>query len=196
MRSARKDARYRRAKAEGYRARSAYKLIELDERHRVLARARRVLDVGAWPGSWLQVAAERAPAGARIVGVDLEPLVPLPDPRVRCLTGDITDPAIQRAAVEALGGPADVLLCDAAPKLTGVAATDEARLEALGHAIIEAATTLLAPGGTLVMKLFAGAAGTALRRGLAGTFERVSVTRVGATRRGSSELYAIATGRR
>jgi 23S rRNA (uridine2552-2'-O)-methyltransferase len=196
MRSERKDARYRRAKADGYRARSAYKLIELDDRHRILARGRRVIDVGAWPGGWLQVAAERTPVDARIVGIDLEPIDPLADPRVTCLVGDVADPATHTALRDAIGGRADVLLSDAAPKLTGVASTDGARLELLGIAIVEAATALLLPGGTLVMKIFTGPAGVSVRRAIEREFKAVKATRPDATRRGSSEIYVIARGLR
>ena len=196
MRSERKDAHYKRAKAHGYRARSAYKLIELDDRHRFLAHGRRVIDLGAWPGGWLQVAAERTQPDARIVGVDLEPLDPFPDPRVRSLVGDVSDAATHAALLEAIGGRADVLLSDAAPKLTGVASTDEARLELLGDAILEAAAALLPPEGTLVMKIFIGPAGVSVRRAIERKFQSVKVTRPDATRRGSSEIYVIARGSR
>jgi 23S rRNA (uridine2552-2'-O)-methyltransferase len=195
MRSERKDAAYKRAKARGYRARSAYKLIELDDRHHFLARARRVLDVGAWPGGWLQVAAERTGPDARLVGVDLQPIEPLGDPRVRCLAGDVTDPGLLPALREALGGEADLVLSDAAPKLTGVAATDEARLETLGLGILGVVAALLRPRGTLVMKLFTGAGGTVTRRAVERSFRSVRATRPGTTRRGSSEIYLIARDR-
>jgi len=196
MRSQRKDAHYRRAKTDGYRARSAYKLIELDDRHRFLPRGRRVIDVGAWPGGWLQVVAERTPPDARIVGIDLEQIDPLPDPRIRCLVGDIADPATQTALRDVIGGRADVLLSDAAPKLTGIASTDEARLELLGTAILEAAAALLLPEGTLVMKLFTGPSGVTVRRVIERDFESVKATRPDATRRGSSEIYVVARGPR
>lgn len=191
MRSERKDARYRLAKAAGYRARSAYKLIDLDDRYRFLRRSRRILDVGAWPGGWLQVAAERAGPDARIVGIDLEPLEPFADPRVRCLVGDATDPAIREKLREALGGDADLVLSDAAPKLTGVAATDEARLEDLGLGVVETASALLLPEGTLVMKLFTGRGGDLVRQEIERRFRSVKATRPEATRRGSSEIYVI-----
>lgn len=196
MRSDRKDAVYERAKAKGYRARSAYKLIDLDDRHRFLRRSRRILDVGSWPGGWLQVAAERSGPEARIVGVDLEPVDGLSDPRVRCLTGDVTTPEIQAALREALGGQADLMLSDAAPKLTGVAATDDARLEELGLAVVEVAASLLRGDGRLVMKIFTGRAGDAVRRALDRTFRSVKATRPDSTRRGSSELYVLATERK
>jgi len=191
MRSERKDAPYRRAKAEGYRARSALKLKELDDRHRFLGRAHRVLDLGAWPGGWLQVAAERCPRDARIIGIDLEPIDALEDPRVQTFVGDLTDPETTEDLLQLLGGPADLILCDAAPKLTGVSSTDRARMEEIGEAVIEAAAVLLAPGGSLVMKLFTGPAGDFTRKALGRVFDTVRATRPNTTRRGSSELYVV-----
>jgi 23S rRNA (uridine2552-2'-O)-methyltransferase len=193
MRSPRKDARYKRAKAAGYRARSAYKLIDLDDRYRFLGRGTRIVDVGAWPGGWLQVAAERSRRDAVLVGVDLEEIAPLPDPRVRRIVGDVTDPDVVASIRDELGGPADVVLSDAAPKLTGVGAADQARLEELGLGVVEAAAALLRPGGCLVMKVFSGEAGDTVRRAAGSRFRTVKTTRPEATRRGSSEMYLVAT---
>lgn len=192
----RKDSFHRRAQAEGYRARSAYKLAELDRRYRLLARSTRVLDLGAWPGGWLQVAAERTGPDTRIVGVDLTPIDRLPHPNVTLLTGDALDPAIHDAARVALGGPADVVLSDLAPKLTGIRATDEARTEALATGVVEALPVLLAPGGSLLLKTFMGPGHAELLAALRRRFERVDTTRPQATRQGSSELYVVAIGHR
>jgi 23S rRNA (uridine2552-2'-O)-methyltransferase len=194
MRSPRKDAHYARAKSAGYRARSAYKLIALDDRYRFLAGARRIVDVGAWPGSWLQVVLERVGPGSVVVGVDLEPVEPVGDPRAHMVRGDGVAPEVIDEVASILGGPADVLLSDASPKLTGVRATDEARLEALGIGIVEdAAPRLLRPGGILVLKSFTGPAGEAVRRAIASRFRSVRSTRPGATRRGSAEFYFVAS---
>lgn len=195
MRSPRKDAHYARAKSAGYRARSAYKLIALDDRYRFLAGAQRIVDVGAWPGSWLQVVLERVGPGSIVVGVDLEPIETIADGRAHVVDGDITAPAVIDEVAATLGGPADLLLSDASPKLTGVRSTDEARVETLGIGIVEeAAGRLLRPGGTLVLKSFTGPAGEAVRRAIARRFRSVKATRPGATRRGSAEFYFVATG--
>jgi 23S rRNA (uridine2552-2'-O)-methyltransferase len=191
MRSERKDAPYRRAKAEGYRARSALKLKELDDRHHFLGRARRVVDLGAWPGGWLQVAVERCPQDARIVGIDLETIDPLGDARVQTIVGDLTDPGTTEELLQLLGGPADLILCDAAPKLTGISSTDRARMEEIGEAVIDAVALLLEPRGSLVMKLFTGPAGDFTRKALGKIFPTVRATRPNSTRRGSSELYVL-----
>src|SRR2546427_6793317 len=151
-----KDSYHRRARAAGYRARSAYKLIELADRFRLLRRGDHVVDLGAWPGGWLQIAVERIGAEGRAVGVDVVPLEPLPAANVALITGDVRDPVVIRAALERLGRPADVVLSDLAPKLTGVAATDEARRSDLGTAVLAALPDLLRPHGRLVVKGFIG----------------------------------------
>jgi 23S rRNA (uridine2552-2'-O)-methyltransferase len=188
----RKDAHYRRAKAAGYRARSAYKLAELDDRFGLLKPAARVADLGAWPGGWLQVAAERVGANGRIVGVDLDPIEPLAMPNVTCLQGDLRDAATIERVVQALGGLASCVLSDAAPKLTGIRATDDARCEELFESMLHSLPGLLAPGGSLLAKAFMGSGHQASMVRLKGTFAGVKTTRPGASRRGSSELYVFA----
>ena len=188
----RKDAHYRRAKAAGYRARSAYKLAELDDRFKLLVPGARVADLGAWPGGWLQVAAERVGTGGRVVGVDLEPIEPLASPTVACVQGDLRDPATIERTVAALGGFASCVLSDAAPKLTGVRSTDDARCEALLEGIVDALPSLLAPGGSLLAKVFMAPGHRDLLSSLRGSFREVKTTRPEASRRGSSELYVVA----
>src|SRR5262245_50108444 len=115
----RKDAQYRRARAAGYRARSAYKLAELDARSRRLRPGHAVAGLGAWPGGLLQVALERVGPSGMVVGADLVAVAPLPAPNVRLVTGDVHEPATVDAIRASLGRPADVVLSDLAPKLTG-----------------------------------------------------------------------------
>ena len=191
-----KDSYHRRARAAGYRARSAYKLIELADRFRLLRRGDHVVDLGAWPGGWLQVAGERIGADGRAVGVDVVPIDPLPAANVDSMSGDVRDPAVVRAVRERLRRAADVVLSDLAPKLTGVAATDEARQSELGTAVLAALPDLLRPHGRLVMKVFMGPDQPALLARLQTLFDEVRTTRAEATRRGSAELYAVCTGYR
>jgi 23S rRNA (uridine2552-2'-O)-methyltransferase len=168
----RKDAYYRRARAAGYRARSAYKLAELDARFRILHPGDVVVDLGAWPGGWLQVAAERVGARGHVVGVDVADVEPLPNANVRTLTADVRAPETIAALAAMLGRPADVVLSDLAPKLTGVRATDEAR------------------GAELVM----GTGYRATVEAMKTAFAEVRTTRSEATRERSAELYLV--GRR
>ena len=190
----RKDVHYRRAKAAGYRARSAYKLVELDDRHRLLRPGDLIIDLGAWPGAWLQVAAERVTPRGRVVGVDLVAIAPLGMPHVLSVVGDVRDPSTICALADRLGDRATVILSDLSPKLTGVRDTDDARSAELGAATMEVTRQLLRPGGRLVTKTFMNADFPALIGRLRGDFEQVRTTKPVATRRGSSELYVIASG--
>ena len=190
----RKDARYRQAKAAGYRARSAYKLIELDDRFHLLHRGDVVADLGAWPGAWMQVAAERVGPRGRVVGIDLAAVAPLALPRVSSLVGDVRDAAAIEALRAQLGGPASVVLCDVAPKLSGVRASDDARAAELIAAALDATGRLLRSGGRLLVKLFMNEDyGTHVAR-LRASFADVRTTRPEASRRSSSELYAACFG--
>jgi len=192
----RKDTYHRRARAAGYRARSAYKLAELADRFRLLRRGDHVIDLGAWPGGWLQIAVERIGDEGRAVGVDVVPLEPLPAGNVALIAGDVRDPAVIQAARERLGRTADVVLSDLAPKLTGVAATDEARRSELAASVLAALPHLLRPGGRLLMKVFMGPDHPALMAQLREAFDDVKTTRPEATRPGSAELYALGFGHR
>jgi len=189
----RKDAHYRRAQAAGYRARSAYKLIELDERYRLLRPGDYVVDLGAWPGGWLQVIVERVGVTGRVVGVDRVAITPLPAPNVHLLVGDVQETATVAQVRDLLGKPADVVLSDLAPKLTGVRATDEARCAELNRETIAQLPMLLRPGGRFLMKLFMQPDHEDLLRTLRGSFREVSLTKPEATRRGSAELYVVAS---
>src|SRR5689334_4515550 len=187
----RKDAYYRRARAAGYRARSAYKLAELDARFRLLRPGDAVLDLGAWPGGWLQVALERVGAKGRIVGVDVVPIDPLPAPNVELLTADVREPATGGTILAALGRPADVVLSDLAPKLTGVRDTDDARFAELIDATLDLLAVVLRPGGLFLAKLFMSGAYRDAAERMRRVFADVRTTRPEATRHGSAELYAV-----
>jgi 23S rRNA (uridine2552-2'-O)-methyltransferase len=192
----RKDALYRKAKAQGLRARSAFKLAELDDRFHLLRPGDRVVDVGAWPGGWLQVALERVGRRGRVVGIDLSPIEPIPGASLDVIAGDVADESTLAAALERLGRPADVLLSDAAPKLTGVRDVDEARTSRVVAAVLAAVPTLLRPGGRALVKLFMGSAYAETIARVRTLFDDVTTTRPDASRRGSAELYVVGTGRR
>jgi 23S rRNA (uridine2552-2'-O)-methyltransferase len=151
-----------------------------------------VIDLGAWPGGWLQVALERVGAEGKVVGVDLAEIVSLDAPNAELLVGDVRDPNVIDRLRELAGGSADVVLSDAAPKLTGVRATDEARSEELTDAVLAALPGLLRPGGRLAIKLFMGPGHRATVSRIERAFSRVKVTRADSSRQGSAELYAVA----
>ena len=193
MKSERKDAFHQRAKREGYRSRAAYKLDEFQRDHQLLRPGDRVVDLGCWPGGWLQVAAEAVGPSGRVVGVDLAAIAPpIPYETVIAFRADLVEPGVAARILDALGGPADAVLSDAAPKLTGIRATDRAREEALLEAIEALLPALLRPGGTLVAKLLEGPEAQSIAKRLQERFASARITKSQATRKGSSEKYLIA----
>jgi 23S rRNA (uridine2552-2'-O)-methyltransferase len=180
----------------GYRSRAAFKLIQLDERFRLLAPGSRVVDLGCAPGGWTQVAVERVgprgPIGGSVVGIDLNPADPIPGATV--LQGDFIDPATEAQIRAALGGPADLVLSDMAAPSTGHAATDHLRIVALAEEALAFAGTILKPGGAFVAKVFQGGATGDLRAALKRAFAEVRHAKPPASRAESAETYVIARG--
>jgi len=174
----------------GYRSRAAFKLLELDDRFHLIRRGARVVDLGAAPGGWTQVAVQRG--AAQVVAVDLLPMDPVPGAIV--LQGDFTDPAMPQRLAEALGGKVDLVLSDMAPNTTGHAATDHLRIMALAEAALEFAVEVLAEGGSFVAKVFQGGAERAMLEQLKRRFATVRHAKPPASRKESSELYVVATG--
>lgn len=192
----RKDHFYKQAKSAGYRSRAAYKLLQLAQRYRLINRGDHVVDLGAWPGGWLQVAAALVGERGLVIGIDLVDIAPLPDAVITCIQGDAATVSVQDEIRRRAGGRVDVVLSDMAPKLTGIRATDEARAGALVAAAVDIAALLLRPGGRLVVKIFASPETDALVKRLGASFHTVKRTRPEASRAGSAELYVIATGYR
>lgn len=193
----RKDTWHRRAKREGFRSRAAYKLAEIQQRSGLLREGQRVVDLGCWPGGWLQVAARAVGPRGRVVGVDVAPLdPPLSEPNVEFLCADLTAPETASRILAALGGAADVVLSDAAPKLTGTRATDRAREEELLLAIEALLPALLRPGGDLLLKLLEGPEAQAVERRLRARFASARSLRPSASRKGTTERYLLARGAR
>jgi 23S rRNA (uridine2552-2'-O)-methyltransferase len=178
------------AKARGWRSRSAFKLMELDDRFHLLGRGKRVVDLGAAPGGWSQVALERG-AGA-VVGIDLLAVDPMPG--AAFVQGDFADPEMPAKLAALIGGKADLVLSDMAPNTTGHSATDHIRILALAELALAFATELLAPGGAFVCKLFQGGAERTLLAAMQRRFAKVRHAKPPASRKESSELYVVATG--
>ena len=151
------------------------------------------MDLGCWPGGWLQVAAENVGPSGRVAGVDLAPIdPPLNLENVFAMPGDLSDPSVFPALLDFLGRRADVLLCDAAPKLTGVRASDRAREEALLGAVERALAELLSPGGLALVKLLDCPEAQAFEARLRRSFSQLRKVRPQASRKGSSETYLLA----
>lgn len=185
------DPYVRQAKAEGYRSRAAYKLIELDEKFGVLKNAHRVIDLGVAPGGWSQVVRKQRPR-ASVVGIDLLPTEPLDG--VTLLEMDFMDDAAPAALVEALGGPADLVLSDMAANTVGHKETDHLRTMGLVEAAAWFAVENLAPGGSFVAKVLAGGTDADLLTLLKRHFRTVKHAKPPASRKDSSEWYVIAQG--
>ena len=179
------------ARRLGYRSRAAFKLIELDERFRLLQPGQRVVDLGCAPGGWTQVAVARVGRHGVVVGVDVTETAPLPGATL--LTADIRDPATLAAIGNALGGPADIVLSDMAPAATGHAATDHLRIVTLAEDAFAVASEILKPGGAFVAKVFQGGAEGQLLAALRRDFAELRHAKPPASRAESAETYVVAT---
>jgi 23S rRNA (uridine2552-2'-O)-methyltransferase len=194
------DPYVHRAQAQGYRARSAYKLLQINERDRLLKLGMLVVDLGAAPGGWSQVAAQAvgAPdrdARGRVVAVDLLEMAPLPG--VRAIQGDFGDAAVLQTLRAALRGEAaDLVLSDMAPNISGIALSDQARSIGLAELALDFALAHLKPGGALLVKLFQGEGFDAFVAGSRQHFAKVVVRKPDASRAHSSEVYLLGTGKR
>ena len=181
-----------RARAEGYRSRAAYKLIELDDKFGVLRPGARVVDLGAAPGGWCQVAVQRTAPGGRVVGIDYLGMPPVEGAEV--LEMDFTDEAAPARLRQLLGGQADVVMSDMAAPTTGHRATDHLRIVALAEEALGFAEGVLAPGGAFLAKVLQGGSEKALLDRLKRGFARVAHAKPSASRQDSAEMYVVATG--
>jgi 23S rRNA (uridine2552-2'-O)-methyltransferase len=190
----REDKYFQQAKQEGYRARSAYKLQQIQDRFGVLREGQVVLDLGAAPGSWSQVASKIVGHSGKVIAVDLEPIEPIPG--VTILQGDLTDRAVQACIVSAAGGPVDVVLSDAAPNVTGIHLRDHVLSIELVRAALAVAHQVLKPGGHFVAKVFEGEDLPQLIVDLRREFARVKPNYPPATRREGREVFLVCTARK
>lgn len=186
------DPYVKRAKAEGWRSRAAFKLIELDERFGIIRKGDRVVDLGVAPGGWAQVALARG--AARVVGVDLLPVDPIAG--VELVQGDFLAPEMPARLLELLGGAPTLVISDMAANTVGHRATDHLRTIALAEAAAQFALENLAPGGTFVTKVFQGGSDSGLLAELKQAFTQVRHAKPPASRAESVELYLVAQGRR
>ena len=178
------------AKQQGWRSRAAFKLLELDDRFKFIQPGVRVVDLGAAPGGWTQVAIHRG--SGIVVGVDLLPVDPIPGSIL--LQGDFNDPGMPTRLTDALGRKADLVLSDMAPNTTGHGATDHLRIMALAELAVVFARDTLAPGGTFVAKVFQGGSERKMLDALKRDFASVRHAKPPASRKESSELYVVAMG--
>jgi 23S rRNA (uridine2552-2'-O)-methyltransferase len=190
----RKDSYYYKAKQAGYRSRAAYKLIELQERFKLIKKGMQVIDLGCAPGGWLQVAAKYVGSSGCLVGVDRLEVPALDFKQVKILKGDVSDAATIDELLASLNRPADLLLSDMAPDTSGVGFADHARSLELVEIAGDLAKQLLKPVGGLVAKAFDGPDLNELIMRIKDSFEEVKRLKLKSTRKGSRELYLIARG--
>jgi 23S rRNA (uridine2552-2'-O)-methyltransferase len=188
------DRYFKKAKQEGYRSRAAYKLLELQQRYRLMGPGDAVVDLGAAPGGWLQVAAKMVGPNGKVIGVDLQPIKPFNERHIMVLKGDIFSTEIKQKIRELIGGPADSVISDLAPKLSGIRDADMARCLELNQTALNIAVNLLRPGGTLLIKSFISNDLHSFTAELKRYFSTVQRTKPDATRQGSSEFYFYAKG--
>lgn len=190
----RKDALYEQAKQDGYRSRAAYKLIELQKRFRVCNNAAHILDLGAWPGGWLQVASELVGPKGNVVGIDLAQIDPLETENVQVLTGDFTQQEQIDKLISLAPHGYNCVLSDASPKLTGIPEADQAGTAECAQAAFNVAQKTLKKGGNFVCKIFKGAETDKFVKSLKKMFDQLSRVELDATRNSSSETYIVGKG--
>lgn len=193
------DPYVRKARSEGYRSRAAFKLLEIDDKHKLLKRGARVVDLGAAPGGWAQIAAERTGSAqgqgqgkGKVVAIDLLDIEPIPG--VEFAQIDFLDEDAPDRLKEMLGGQADLVLSDMAANATGHRKTDHLKIVALVEAAAEFAREVLAPGGSFLAKVLQGGTEGELLAMLKRDFKVVKHLKPPASRKGSAELYVLATG--
>ena len=189
------DYYVKQARAQGYRSRAAFKLIEIDDRDRLLRAGQTVVDLGATPGGWSQIARERVGRGGRVIALDLLEMAPLPG--VEFIQGDFSDDSVLARLELALGGKAvDLVICDISPNISGIGMSDQGRTIYLNELALAFAQAHLQPRGAFLVKTFQGAGFEALLREMRRTFASVVTRKPKASRDRSPELYLLARDRR
>ena len=187
------DPHVKRSREEGYRSRASFKLREINKRDRIIRPGMTIVDLGAAPGSWSQVAAERSGPNGRVIAVDLLPMAPIPG--VEFIQGDFSDQAVLDHVLNRLAGAgADLVISDMAPNMSGVKGIDQPRAMALAELALDLAARVLAPGGGLLVKVFQGAGCEEFRASLKAEFAMVKTRKPEASRARSNEMYLLASG--
>lgn len=184
-----KDHYFHKAKRDGYVARSAYKLEEIDKKNRILRTGNLVLDLGCCPGSWLQYASKKVGEKGQVLGVDLQPVKMSLPKNVKVLQADIFE--LTAKDLEMAGGLVDVILSDMAPKTTGMRDLDAQRSFALNQQVLQLSAELLAPNGTLLVKAFQGAQLEELRRNFSNIFTKIKLCKPKSSRSESVEIFLL-----
>ncbi len=184
-----------RAKTEGWRSRAVFKLMEIDEKDRLLKPGMTVVDLGATPGSWSEYAVRRIQPGGRLIALDLLPMDPIPG--VEFIQGDFREDVVFHQLVDTLAGrQVDLVISDMAPNLTGIAISDQAGVMHLAELTLDFVQQHLKPGGSLLTKVFQGAGYMELRKAMMNCFGELLVRKPAASRDRSAEVYLLARQRK
>lgn len=186
-----KDPYVKRAQQDGYRSRAAYKLLELQQRDKLIRQGMTVIDLGASPGGWSQVVQQLVGDKGRIISLDILPMMPLPD--VLFIQGDFQDPEIINQLLQEIGSAgADLVISDMAPNISGVTSVDQPRMMYLAELTLDVARQVLKPGGSLLLKIFQGSGFDEFLRNLRIHFKPVVIRKPEASRSRSAEVYLLA----
>jgi 23S rRNA (uridine2552-2'-O)-methyltransferase len=189
-----RDPYYKRAKEENYRSRASYKLLQLNKKFKIIKENNKVLDLGASPGGWSQVALERIGEGGTVVGVDLNKIKPFPEENFHFIRGDFTEEKVQREISEKLEGEADAIICDASPSLSGIKQVDHLRSMDLVESVLTITDKLLKNKGNLLIKIFQGEEYKNILTRTKKNFKTLKTTKPASSRKKSSEMYLIGLG--
>ncbi|HIH61365.1 MAG TPA: RlmE family RNA methyltransferase [Methanobacteriales archaeon] len=190
----RKDYYYRSAKKHKYRSRASYKLLQLDNRFHIIGEGDKVVDLGAAPGGWSQVALEKVGDSGLVIAVDIKPIKPFQVDNFHTIKGDFTDEKVQGKIGELLGGKADVIISDVSPSLSGIKDIDQLRSLELVESVVKVAGRFLKKDGNLLVKVFQGPGFSELLKKLKRSFRRVKSTKPASSRKGSPEMYIVCRG--
>jgi 23S rRNA (uridine2552-2'-O)-methyltransferase len=191
-----KDPFYKKAKDEGYRARSVYKLKDIDAKYRLLRKGDIVLDLGCSPGSFLQVLSDMVGDKGTVIGIDILPTPALPRKNVKAIQADIREVDIVKLLDEHGITQTDVVTCDIAPNLSGIRDVDDARIEELFHCVLDIVAKALRPGGNFIIKSFSTTVQKNITEALKQIFSKVSQYKPPASRSVSSEIFFVCVGKK
>jgi 23S rRNA (uridine2552-2'-O)-methyltransferase len=186
-----KDPYYKRAKGENYRSRASYKLMQLNKKYKIIKKGNNILDLGAVPGGWSQVAIEKVENEGTVVGVDLKKIKPFPEENYYFIRGDFTDENVQSEIIEKLDGKVNAIISDASPSLTGIKNIDHIRSIDLAESVINICEKILAKNGNLLIKVFQGEEYKNFTDKLRKKFKVLKTTKPSSSRKKSSEMYVI-----
>ena len=186
-----KDTFYKKAKHEGYRARSAYKLKEIQDKYRIIKKGDKVLDLGCAPGSFIQIIAQEIGRDGLVVGIDIQPVTPIPDKNVSTITGDIRDIDVSKILQRFSIPHFDVITCDIAPNLSGIREADEKNIDELYDASKHIVVNTLRTGGHFILKSFFSESFSSKQKDLKNLFVRVSIFKPASSRGMSSEIFFV-----